>query len=173
MIDINRVDDLDYVSQRETRVEIGAMTRHRTIERHEELQHVLPMLPEAAEQIAGPSVRNRGTMGGSIAEADPAGNYPTALTALDADITITSTEGERTVSADDYFIAYMFTDLGPEELVKSVTISVDPFPPDRTGMAFTELKPAAQTFPTVSGAAAIRVDDADSERPTIEEARLA
>jgi carbon-monoxide dehydrogenase medium subunit len=173
LIDLNTVDDLAFVEEREESVAIGAMTRHRTIERSDLLTEKLPMLPEAAEQIAGPSVRNRGTLGGSIGEADPAGNYPAALVALDATLEIVSADEEREVPVSDYFIAYMFTDLAEDELIAAARVPTDPFPPERTGMAFLELKPAAQTWPTVSAATAVRVDDPDADEPVVEEARLA
>jgi carbon-monoxide dehydrogenase medium subunit len=149
------------------------MTTHRDLEFADELREAMEMVPESAEQIAGPAVRNRGTVGGSVAEADPAGNYPTAFVALDADLHVTSADDERTIPAREFFVAYMFTDLGPEELVTGVTIEREPFPVDRTGMAFEELKRGAQTFPTVSAGTALRVDDPDADDPTIEEARVA
>ena len=173
LVDLGHVDELSGVTVREDAVEIGAMTTHRDLEFADDLREAVEMVPESAEQIAGPSVRNRGTVGGSVAEADPAGNYPTAFVALDADLHLTSADEERTVPARDFFVAYMFTDLGPEELVTSVTIDREPFPVDRTGMAFEELKRGAQTFPTVSAGTALRVDDPDSDDPTIEEARVA
>ncbi|PSP76581.1 carbon monoxide dehydrogenase [Halobacteriales archaeon QS_1_68_20] len=173
VIDVNRIDELDYVDVGEDAVRIGAMVRHRTIERSDLLADHLPMLPEAAEQIAGPSVRNRGTLGGSIGEADPAGNYPAVAVALDGTLHLRSVDGEREVSAEDYFIAYMFTDLRENELVESLSVPRDPYPPERTGMAFLELKRAAQTWPTLSAAAAVRVDDPDADDPAVEHARLA
>ena len=173
LIDLNAVDELSYVDVRDDAVEIGAMATHRDIERADDLREVLPMLPESAEQIAGPSVRSRGTIGGSLGEADPAGNYPAALVALDATINVRSPAGAREVAARDYFIAYMFTDLGEDELITGVTVPREPFPADRTGMAFLEEKRAAQTFPTISAAAAVRVDDPDADDPVVEEARLA
>lgn len=172
LIDLNGIDALAGIDTDGERVHIGAMTRHRTIERSDTLAEVLPMLPEAAEQIAGPSVRNRGTMGGSLAEADPAGNYGTALVALGGELTLRSVEGSREIPAEDFFLAYMFTDLRENELIESVSVSLEPFPSERTGMAFLELKRAAQTWPTVSAASAIRVDDPDGPSATIEEARL-
>ena len=173
LVDLGGVAGLDGVTIREDEVEIGALTTHRTLERHDELRELLPMVPESAEQIAGPSVRNRGTLGGSIAEADPAGNYPTALVALDATLDIASVDGERSVPARDYFIAYMFTDLREDELITGVRIPTAPFPPERSGMAFLVEKRAAQTFPTISAATAVRVDDPTAAEPVVEEARVA
>jgi carbon-monoxide dehydrogenase medium subunit len=173
VVDINGIEELDYIDVAEERVEIGALTSHRTIETSTALADALAMFPAAAEQIAGPSVRNLGTIGGSVGEADPAGNYPAVLTALDGDLHIVSTDGERTVAASEYFIAYMFTDLGVEELITGVSIDRKPFPTERTGMAFLEQKPAAQTWPTISAAAAVRIDDPDASAPVVEEARVA
>ena len=173
LVDLGQVEELSGIAVREDEVEVGAMTTHRDLEFADDLREAIEMIPESAEQIAGPSVRNRGTVGGSVAEADPAGNYPTAFVALDADLHLTSADDERTIPARDFFVAYMFTDLGPEELVTGVTVDREPFPAERTGMAFEELKRGAQTFPTVSAAAALRVDDPERDDPTIEEARVA
>ncbi|MFB6188004.1 MAG: xanthine dehydrogenase family protein subunit M, partial [Halobacteriaceae archaeon] len=107
VIDLNNLDELDYIDITDSYIEIGALTSHRTIERSEGLRDEFSIFPEAAEQIAGPVVRNRGTIGGSIGEADPAGNYPTVITALNADLNLVSPEGKRTITADEYFIAYM------------------------------------------------------------------
>lgn len=172
IIDLNQVSDLFGVEITDEAIHVGAMTRHRTLERHDDLREVYPILPEAAEQIAGPSVRNRGTMGGSVAEADPAGNYPAVLQAVGGEIHLSSTDGERSVPASEYFLGYMFTDLAQEELVTGVSLPREPFPIERTGMAFLELKRAAQTFPTVSAASAVRVDDPTADRPVIEDAFL-
>lgn len=173
LIDLGDVDELEYVRREDDAVRIGSMVTHRTIERSELLAETVPMLPRSAEQIAGPSVRSRGTLGGSLAEADPAGNYPTALLALDATIHLRSAEEDRSVSAEEFYIAYMFTELREEEVIESVTIPLDLFPSEVSGMAFEELKPAAQTWPTISAAAAIRVDDPAADEPIIEEVRLA
>ncbi len=173
LVDLNGVDDLAYIEERDDEVRIGAMTTHRTLERSDRLADVIPMLPDAAGQIAGPSVRNQGTVGGSLGEADPAGNYPAALLALDGSVTLRSLEGTRSIPVSEFFIAYMFTDLREEELIESVSVPMEPFPPERTGMAFVELKRAAQTFPTVSAATALRVDDPTAEDPVVEEARIA
>lgn len=172
LVDINGIDDLAYIEESEGEVRIGAMTTHRTLERSDRLAEILPMLPDAAGQIAGPAVRNQGTVGGSLGEADPAGNYPAALLALDGSITLHSLEGTRTIPVSEFFIAYMFTDLREEELIESVTIPTEPFPVERTGMAFVELKRAAQTFPTVSAATSVRVDDPTADEPAIEDARI-
>lgn len=172
IVDINRVDELSFVDVDADRVAVGALARHREIERSGPLREALPVLPEAAERIAGPSVRNRGTLGGSLGEADPAGNYPTVLVALDGTVHLASAEGPRAVPAREFFRGYMATALREDELVERATVDRDPFPPARTGMAFRELKPAAQTWPTISAAAAVRVDDPGATEPAVEEARV-
>ncbi|MBZ6496915.1 FAD binding domain-containing protein [Natrinema longum] len=173
LVDLNGVDELAFIDVDDDAVRIGSMTRHRTIERSDRLAECMPLLPDAAGQIAGPSVRNQGTLGGSIGEADPAGNYPAALAALEGTIHLRSSDGTRDVPVDEYFIAYMFTDLREEELIESVSIPREPFPTERTGMTFLELKRAAQTFPTVSAATSIRVDDPTADEPVVEDARIA
>lgn len=172
IVDINQVEELSGITVDDA-VTVGALTRHRDIERSDALREACPMLPHAAEQIAGPAVRNMGTLGGSIGEADPAGNYPCCAVALEADLHLVSAEGERTVAAADYFIAYMFTDLGEDELIRGIEIDREPFPAERTGMAFLEQKPAAQTWPTISAATVVRVDDPEAAEPVVEEARVA
>lgn len=172
LIDINRIDALDYVRVTGEAVRVGAMVRHRGVERSDTLAEHVPMFPEAAAKIAGPSVRNRGTVGGSVGEADPAGNYPTILATLGGTVHLRSADGDRAVAAEDFFLAPMFTDRRENELIESVSVPRGPFPPERTGMAFRELKRAAQTWPTVSGAAAVRVDDPGAADPVVAEARV-
>jgi carbon-monoxide dehydrogenase medium subunit len=173
VIDINGVEELGGIRVDGDEVEVGAMARHRDLERSEALARRCPMLPEAAEQIAGPSVRNRGTFGGSIGEADPAGNYPCVLAALGGELHLQSVEGQRTVPTEEYFLGFMFTDRRENELITGASLDLEAFPVERSGMAFVELKRAAQTWPTVSAAAAVRVDDPNSAVPEVEVARLA
>lgn len=172
IVDLNGVDELTFVEVADDEVRLGALVRHRDIERSAPLREALPIFPRAAEQIAGPAVRNRGTVGGSLGEADPAGNYPTVAVALDATLHLASVDGTREVPADVFFEGYLLTAIEPEELIERVTVERKPFPVGRSGMAFEELKPVAQTWPTVSAAAAVRVDDPDAGEPVIEEARL-
>jgi len=172
IIDLNEVGELRYIDVAEDAVELGAMTRHADIEHSAELADVLPLLPAEAQHIAGPAVRNRGTVGGTLGEADPAGNHSCALLALDADIELTSADGSRTVPVSEYFIAYMMTADEDDELITSVRVSREPFPVDRTGMAFEIEKQAAQTWPTLGTSTVVRVDDPDAATPAIEDVRL-
>jgi len=172
IVDINGIDEIQYVDADGEAVEVGALVRHRDLAASDALAETLPMLPEAADQIAGPVVRNRGTLGGSIGEADPAGNYPCVLVTLGGELELASASGRRTVDAADFFVAYMVTAIDEGELVTNVRFPTAPYPPERTGMAFLEQKPAAQTWPTLSAAAAVRVDDPGAADPVVERARV-
>jgi carbon-monoxide dehydrogenase medium subunit len=172
IIDLNDIEELAFIDESNGVIEIGAMTRHRELEQSTLLEKKLPALSEAA-YIAGPSVRNRGTIGGSIAEADPAGNYPTTLSALGASLTVRSAKSTRELSMSEYFDTGDTTVLRENELIERVTIPKEPFPLARTGMAFEVLKRAGLAWPTVSAAAAVRVSDTTVDDPIIEEARLA
>jgi len=173
LVDINDLAELSYVAADDQSVEVGALVRHREIERSGTLADALPLFPEAAGKIAGPVVRNRGTVGGSLGEGDPAGNYPCVAAALDADLELASADGSRTVPAEDFFIATMFTDREEDELITGLAIPREPFPPARTGQTFLAVKEAAQTWPTLSVAGAVRVDDPAADEPVVEEARVA
>lgn len=173
LVDINDLEELSYVQADEETVEVGALVRHRDVERSGTLAEALPLFPEAAEEIAGPVVRNRGTVGGSLGEGDPAGNYPCVAAALDADLELASAEGSRTVPAEDFFIATMFTAREEGELITGLTIPREPFPPGRTGQTFLTVKEAAQTWPTLSAAGAVRVEDHEADKPVVEDARIA
>lgn len=172
IVDINGVDDLEYIDSTPETVEIGALARHRDIEESQMLTERYRVLSEAAGQIAGPTVRNRGTIGGSIGEADPAGNYPCALVAMGGELELASADGRRTVGAEDYFVAYMLTKIEEDELIASARFPRDPFPVSRSGMAFLGQKRAAQTWPTLSVAGAVRVADPSATESVVEEARL-
>lgn len=172
IIDINAVDELSHIDTTTDTVDVGALTRHRDIENSPVLAENYAVLSEAAGQIAGPTVRNRGTIGGSIGEADPAGNYPCVLIAMGGELELASTDGRRTVDADDYFIAYMMTEIEETELITAARFPREPFPASRTGMTFLGQKRAAQTWPTLSVAGAVRVDNPESTDPVVEEARI-
>jgi carbon-monoxide dehydrogenase medium subunit len=173
LIDLNDVEELAYIDEGDDEIEIGAMTRHATIANSDVVDRTIPLLGEAAGEIAGPSVRNMGTLGGSLGEADPAGNYPTALTALGGTITVQGTDGTRDIDVQDFYVAYMMTAAEEDELIASATVDTSPFPPGRTGSAFKEIKRVPHTWPKLSAAAVVRVDDPSADEPVVEEARLA
>ena len=112
LVDINGVAGLDGVSVKNGMVEIGAMTRHVTLERSSDIAKHAPLIARAMPHIAHPAIRNRGTIGGSVAYADPAAELPACLVALDAEIDIAGKGGKRTVKAGDFFKGLFETALG-------------------------------------------------------------
>jgi CO/xanthine dehydrogenase FAD-binding subunit len=136
LIDINRVDQLAYVRQKNDHLEIGAIARQRTVERSLVIPQRWPLLAEAVPYIGHVTVRNRGTVCGSIAHADPAAELPAVATALDAELHILGPNGERTAHPGEFFLSYLTTNLEPQELLVEVR-----FPPSqpRTGHAWLEI----------------------------------
>lgn len=117
IIDIGRLSDLSYIKEDGDQVAVGAMTTHRALENSDVLKAQLPMLAHVAGQVGDPSVRHRGTLGGSIAHGDPASDLPAALLALGGSIVVKGPKGERTIAADDFFTGFLETALAPDELM--------------------------------------------------------
>ncbi len=117
LIDIGRLSDLSYIKEDGDQVAVGAMTTHRAIENSDVLKAQLPMLAHVAGQVGDPSVRHRGTLGGSIAHGDPASDLPAALLALGGSVVVKGPNGERTIAADDFFTGFLETALAPDELM--------------------------------------------------------
>src|SRR5947209_9416619 len=123
LIDIARVKDLSYTREEGDRILIGAMTTHYEIESSERLREVCPLLPECAASIGDVQVRNKGTIGGSLAHADPAADWPAAIIALRAELVAASTQGERVITADDFFVDMLTTALRPDEVLREIRIN--------------------------------------------------
>ena len=123
LVDITGLDSLKGITLEQAVVRIGALTTHSGIERAPEIIKHIPLLAEAAQFVAHPAIRNRGTLGGSIALADPAAEYPACLVALDATIVVRSKSGERLVKAEEFFKGLFEVDLRPGELVAAVEIT--------------------------------------------------
>jgi carbon-monoxide dehydrogenase medium subunit len=152
VISLNRVAGLEYVGDDGGAVRIGAMTRHARIERDPVIARELPLLACAASVIGDVQVRNRGTIGGSAAHADPAADYLPVLLALGATFTVASGSGERTIAARDFFRGVMETALRPDELL--VEIQAPKLPPG-TGTAYLRLARLEGSFPLASAAAVV------------------
>jgi aerobic carbon-monoxide dehydrogenase medium subunit len=120
LVDINGVAGLEGVSVKNGVVEIGALTRHVTLERSAEIAKQAPLIARAMPQIAHPAIRNRGTIGGSLAYADPAAELPACLVALDGEVDITGPQGKRNVKAADFFKGLFETSLGPHDVLSAV-----------------------------------------------------
>jgi 6-hydroxypseudooxynicotine dehydrogenase subunit alpha len=163
LVDLNRVAALSYVRSEKGGggggggggVEIGAMTRQRAVERSDVVARAAPLLAEAMPAIAHPQIRNRGTVGGSIAHADPSAELPAVALALDARFRARSATGERTIVAADFFKGMLETALEPGELL--VEIALPPLRP-RTGTAFLEVARRHGDYALVGVAAVVTLD---------------
>jgi aerobic carbon-monoxide dehydrogenase medium subunit len=123
LVDITGLEALKGITLEQGVVRIGALTTHAALERSAEISKHVPMLAEAVPHVAHPAIRNRGTLGGSIALADPAAEYPACLAALEATIAVRSRDGERLVKAEDFFKGLFEVDLRPGELVAAVEVT--------------------------------------------------
>ena len=145
---------------------IGALTTHRTIERSETLRKKLPILPEAASAIGDPQVRNQGTIGGSLAHADPSADWPAVTTALDATVTVAGRGGERTLKISDLIVGPLTNSLNVDEILVSVRI---PIPGAKSGSAYEKEPHPASRFAIVGVAAALQLDG----KGVVQQARVA
>jgi len=122
LIDINGIAGLDRIARNGGTIEIGALMRHVQAERSAEIAQFAPLIARAIPHIAHPAIRNRGTIGGSIAFADPAAELPACLLALGGEVEIAGPSGKRSVKADDYFKGLYETALGPQDILTSIRI---------------------------------------------------
>lgn len=150
LVDVNGIGSLSALEETEEHLRIGAMVRHATLEASELTRGRYPLLAEAAGLVADPLVRNRGTMGGSLVHADPAGDWGSVMLAVRAELVARSSEGERTVPIDDFFVTTFFTTLEPEELLTEIRI---PRSGPREGGAYEKLERKVGDFATVAVAA--------------------
>jgi aerobic carbon-monoxide dehydrogenase medium subunit len=151
LIDIARIPGLSGISAKDGAIEVRAGTVHHDVASSRLLQEACPMLAEAAAEIGDPQVRNRGTLGGSLAHADPAADYPAVMLALDADVHIKGPGGWRVVKARDFFQAMFTVDLAPDEIIAGVQ-----FKPVKAA-AYAKLRQRASHFAIVGVAAALDV----------------
>ena len=156
LVDINRVNELSFVGSGDEVLRVGAMTRHHTVATSPEIRAASPLLSHAAGHIGYRAIRHRGTMGGSLAHADPASELPCVAVTQGAKVRVAGSTGERTIGADELFLAEMTTTLAPDEIVTSVE-----FPrirPDE-GWGFREFVRKVGDFAVVMAAAVLRVAD--------------
>ena len=123
LIDIGRLKDLAYIREENGQIRIGAATTHYQIESSELLKKICPLLPECASHIGDVQVRNKGTIGGSVAHSDPGGDWPAAIVALDAELVAVSKNGEHTIKAGDFFVDLLTTALEPGEILREIRIN--------------------------------------------------
>jgi carbon-monoxide dehydrogenase medium subunit len=157
LIDIGRIKDLAYIREDGRQIRIGAMTTHYRIESSARLKEICPLLPECAASIGDVQVRNKGTIGGSLAHADPSADWPAAILALDAEMIAISAQGERTIRAADFFVDMLTTALEPNEILREIRIAQ---PKGRTGQAYVKVAQPASGFAVVGIAVSLtRGDD--------------
>jgi len=158
LIDLNGVDELVYVREDGAAgLRIGAMTRQRTLEHSDLVAARAPLLAETMPWIAHPQIRNRGTVGGSLAHADPAAELPAVMLAREACFELRGPAGSRTVPASEFFTGLFGTAMQPDELL--VEARLDPLP-DRTGTAFEEIARRHGDYALAGVAAVLTVDEA-------------
>ena len=155
LVDINGVSELARIAQPNGQIELGGLVRHAQAEHSHDVARLAPLLSKAIPHIAHPAIRNRGTIGGSIALADPAAELPACLLALGGEIEIAGRAGRRTVAADTFFKGLFETALAPGEIISAIRIPVAQ-PRDRFG--FAELARRHGDYALVGLAAAARAE---------------
>jgi carbon-monoxide dehydrogenase medium subunit len=152
LVDLGRIRDLSYITAENGHVRIGAMTTHYELESSPLLAERCPLLPETAAHIGDVQVRNKGTIGGSLVHADPAADWPAAILALGAELVLVGPSGERTVSADDFFVDMMTTAVEPNEILREIRV---PARRERTGWSYMKVRQPASGFAVVGVAACV------------------
>lgn len=153
LVDIGRIEELSYVRDAGDHLAIGALTRHRDVERSDLIRDQVPVLAHATSHVGDPQVRNRGTIGGSIAHGDAASDLPAVLLALGGTLVARGPQGERTIAADDFFEGFFQTALADDEMLTEIRVPKAP----GTGWSFQKFNRRAQDWAIV-GCAVVRRD---------------
>jgi carbon-monoxide dehydrogenase medium subunit len=157
IIDLNTIPSLGYIREEDGAIRFGAMTRQRTIEFSDVVRRRLPLLTEATALVGHLPIRTRGTIGGSLAHADPSAEYPAVLTALNGTVVVRGPRGERTLHPAELFQSYLTTSLGPDEILVEVRL---PAMAAGAGFAFEEFSRRHGDFAIV-GVAAMLVGEGE------------
>lgn len=157
LVDINRISQLAYVTTTAAEVRVGALARHRDLEHDATAYAALPLLRRALTNVAHPTIRNRGTTVGSLVHADPSGEMPAVLALLGGSVEVASSRGNRTIAAEDFFVAPLESSLEPGELALSASFAR---PRGTHGSAFVEIARRHGDY-AMCGVAAVVVVDAD------------
>lgn len=155
LVDIGRIPGLSSIAEDGDVLKIGAMARHRDLERSPLLRDAYPLLSDVPKVLGDPEVRNLGTIGGSLAHADPAGDWGTALLAYDAELVAAGPKGVRSIPVDSFFLDTFSTALEPHEVLTEIRV---PRPAPHSGGAYKKLKRKTGDFAIVSAAAQISLD---------------
>jgi carbon-monoxide dehydrogenase medium subunit len=153
LIDINGIGGLDAIEAKGGMVEIGALVRHAQAERSDTIAKLAPLIARALPHIAHPAIRNRGTLGGSVAFADPAAELPACLLALNGEVEASGPKGRRTIKADDFFKGLFETALGPQDVLTAIRV---PAANGDTRVGFAELARRHGDYAIVGLAASAR-----------------
>ncbi len=154
LIDVTGIGELAGITERDGQLHVGALTTHRTVEHSDLVRQKCGVLAEAAALIGDPQVRNRGTIGGSLAHADPAADYPALVLGLGATVHVAGPSGVRSIAADDYFTGLFATALGEGEMITGVRF---PILGAGTGAAYAKFANPASKYAVVGVAARVTV----------------
>lgn len=165
LIDINGIKELDYIREEDNELAIGALSRQRDVELSPLVRRKCPLLAEAISHVGHSTIRNRGTIGGSVAHADPSAEIPLVVTALDGTVKVIGPDGETTFKPSDFFVTYLTTALEPAQVLAEVRV---PMLAEGTGWSFLELSRRAGDFAIVAVAAVLNMNGS-----TCREARIA
>src|SRR5262245_52015821 len=155
LVDLRKVPGLSGIKEDGGTLVVGAMTTHYAVESSPLVKSKCPLLAQVAGEIGDPMVRNMGTIGGSLAHADPAADYPAAIIALGAEMVAEGPKGKRTIKADDFFKGLLTTALAADEILTEVRV---PVTPAKTGAAYAKFPHPASRFAVVGVAAVLTVD---------------
>ena len=155
LIDLNRIKELNYIHEDGKSLRFGSMTRERSLEFDPLIARWTPLMSEGIMHVAHPQIRNRGTFGGSLANADPAAELPVLAIALDARMKAKSASAERWLDAHDFFVGMFTTALAVDEILVEVEI---PFMASGTGFSFMEVAPRAGDYALMGLAAIVELD---------------
>jgi len=157
IVDINRIPGLDYISENNGHLRIGALAREHEIESSDVVKSKFPILCDTAKVIADPLVRSQATVCGNLAHGDPANDHPATMLALGASVVATGPKGQREIPIGDFFPGLFTTALEPEEILTEIKI---PVPPPRSGGAYLKLERKVGDYATAGVAVQITLDDA-------------
>jgi carbon-monoxide dehydrogenase medium subunit len=155
LIDLSRIKDLSYIKEEGGQIRIGAMTTHFQVEMSDLLRRSCPLLPETASNLGDMQVRNKGTIGGSLAHSDPAADWPAAILALDAELVAKGAKGDRVIKASDFFVEMLTTALEPGEVLREIRI---PASKGKVGQAYVKVRHPASGFAVVGVAVNLSID---------------
>ena len=155
LIDLGRIPGLSAISQQYDQIVIGALATHYQIESSELLKKRCPLLPETAREIGDVQVRNRGTIGGTLAHADPSADWPAAILALGGELRLRGPRGERRIAAEEFFIGPLTTAIAPDEILTEIRVPAFAL---RCGSAYLKRAQQASGFAIVGVAVWLRVD---------------